>query len=142
MNAVSDNPSRCDSRCARRCRSPARATQASAKSDACFEAMVRHNARLESETAGQVPVGAPAGGGRATPFPVAPCTFPLCDCGGQKLYRGAKEIAARIWGDAELHRRVYSTKGLCVFRIGSTLHMLECSYIRFVREMERKSQGK
>jgi hypothetical protein len=89
---------------------------------------------------GQVSQGGAGSGGRHPPLP--PCCFPACDCGGQKLYRGAKEIAARIWGDAELHRRVYSTKGLPVFRVGSTLHMLECTYVRWVREMERKSQGR
>jgi len=76
------------------------------------------------------------------PPPVPPCRFPSCDCGGLKVYRGARQIALRLWGDPALYRRVFTTKRLPVYRIGSVLHMRECTVNAWIAEMERKSRGR
>jgi len=88
--------------------------------------MLHHNSRPASA------------GGRNAPPPPLPCTFPRCDCPGKKVHRGGKEIAERIWGDPDLYRRVFSTKGLPVAAIGTTLHMYECQWIAYLRNKSRE----
>jgi hypothetical protein len=71
-----------------------------------------------------------------------PCTYPNCDCPEPKLHMRAPAIAKRMFRSEDKWKKVYTTKGLPIQRMGSTLYLRECAAVAFfegrIGPVERK----